>query len=202
MRQHPGALSANVAALAELPPGPRPRALVWTDERVRTWQQDFEARLAAAYAAGGRVDPVRVWVSGPRPSPVMVWTPAQTAVFLQAASRHRLHALWRLITTRGLRRGEGCGLRRQDTDLSVALTTVRWQISQHGWQAVHGAPKSDAGDRTVALDTETVADFRRHRREQDAERKKAGETWAGSGFEFTDEHGSPLHPPVSPTPSR
>jgi integrase len=98
-------------------------------QRIRSWQLDFEVRLAAARAAGGRVDPVGVWVSAPRPSPVMVWTPEQTAVFLKAARRHRLHALWRLIATRGLRRGEACGLRRSDTDLSVALTTVRWQIT-------------------------------------------------------------------------
>jgi integrase len=194
MRQHPGVLPANVAALAELPPGPRPRGLVWTGERVRSWQLDFEARLAAARAAGGRVDPVSIWVSAPRPSPVMVWTPEQTAVFLKAAGRHRLHALWRLTATRGLRRGEGCGLRRSDTDLSVALTTVRWQITQLGWKTVQGAPKSGAGDRTVALDACTVADIRRHRREQDGERESVGDGWAGSGFEFTDEHGSPLHP--------
>jgi integrase len=194
MRQHPGALPANVAALAELPPGPRPKGLVWTGERVRAWQRDFEARLAAAREAGGRVDPVGIWVSAPRPSPVMVWTPEQTAVFLKAAGRHRLHALWRLTAVRGLRRGEGCGLRRADTDLSVALTTVRWQITQLGWKTVQGAPKSDAGDRTVALDTVTVADIRRHRREQDTEREKAGDAWVSSGFEFTDEQGCPLHP--------
>jgi integrase len=194
MRQHPGALPANVAALVELAPGPRPKGLVWTGERVRSWQLDFEVRLAAARAAGGRVDPVGVWVSAPRPSPVMVWTPEQTAVFLKAAGRHRLHALWRLIATRGLRRGEGCGLRRSDTDLSVALTTVRWQITQLGWKTVQGAPKSDAGDRTIALDAGTVADIRRHRREHDRERESAGDAWAGSGFEFTGEHGGPLHP--------
>jgi integrase len=105
-----------------------------------------------------------------------------------------LHALWRLIATRGLRRGESCGLRRADTDLSVALTTVRWQITQLGWRTMQGAPKSDAGDRTVALDSVTVADIRRHRREQDTEREKAGDAWNDSGFEFTDEHGGPLHP--------
>jgi integrase len=125
----------------------------------------------------------------------MVWTPEQTAVFLKAAGRHRLHALWRLTAVRGLRRGEGCGLRRADTDLSVALTTVRWQITQLGWKTVQGAPKSDAGDRTVALDTVTVADIRRHRREQGTEREKAGGAWVvSSGFEFTDEQGCPLHP--------
>lgn len=74
MRQHPGALPVNVAALIELPPRPRPKALTWTGERAVAWQKAFEARLAAAHAAGGRVDPVGIWISAPRPSPVMVWT--------------------------------------------------------------------------------------------------------------------------------
>ena len=90
---------------------------------------------------GGRVSPVDIWISVPRPSPVMVWTPAQTIVFLEAARRHRLHALWRLIATRGLRRGEGCGLRRPDTDLGAALSTIRWQITQLGWDPVPGRPE-------------------------------------------------------------
>jgi integrase len=194
MKQHPGTLPANVASLAELPPGDRPKALVWTDARVTAWQEDFDAALAAARAAGGRISPVDIWISVPRPSPVMVWTPAQTMVFLDAARKHRLHALWRLIATRGLRRGEGCGLRRPDTDLGDAVTTVRWQITQLGWDAVQGVPKSDAGERTVALDTDTVADIAAWRREQDTEKEAAGDAWSGSGFEFTDETGSPLHP--------
>ena len=194
MKQHPGALPANVASLIELSPGTRPKALVWTGERVRAWQKDFDTRLAAARATGGRVSPIDIWVSVPRPSPVMVWTPAQTIVFLDAARRHRLHALWRLIATRGLRRGESCGLRRPDTDLATALTTIRWQITQLGWDPVQGAPKSDAGERTVALDAETVTDLAACRKEQDTEKEAAGDAWAGSGFEFTDELGGPLHP--------
>jgi len=58
---------------------------------------------------------------------------------------------------------------------------------------VQGVPKSGAGDRTVALDAGTVADIRRHRREQATERENAAGA-VGSGFEFTDEHGAPLHP--------
>jgi integrase len=194
MRQHPGALPANVASLVELLPGTRPKALVWTGERARAWEKDFDARLAAARAAGGRVSPVDIWNSMPRPSPVMVWTPAQTMTFLDATRRDRLHALWRLTATRGLRRGEGCGLRRPDTDLAAAQSTIRWQITQLGWEPVQGAPKSDAGERTIALDTDTVADIARWRREQDQEEQAAGDAWAGSGFEFTDELGRPLHP--------
>ena len=43
-----------------------------------------------------------------------------------AAARYRLHALWRLIATRGLRRGEGCRLRRP---LAARTIAVRWQIT-------------------------------------------------------------------------
>ena len=194
MKQHPGVLPANVASLIELPPGGRPKALVWTGERIRAWQKDFDTALAAARAAGGRVSPLDIWISVPRPSPVMVWTPAQTMVFLTRARRHRLHALWRLIATRGLRRGEGCGLHRPDTDLGAALTTIRWQITQLGWDPVQGAPKSDAGERTVALDADTVTDMTIWRQEQDKEKQAAGDAWADSGFEFADELGNPLHP--------
>ena len=124
----------------------------------------------------------------------MVWTPAQTAVFLRQARRHRLYALYHLIAFRGLRRGEACGLRRQDTDLHTAVTSIRWQITQLGWETSHGAPKSDAGERQIALDARTVDVLRAHRRRQDQERGAAGGQWAGSEFEFTTESGEPLHP--------
>jgi integrase len=193
MKQHQGMLPANPASLVELPSGARPKPVVWTGERVRAWQEQFGKRLAAARARGGRVSPVDIWVSS-RPSPVMVWTPAQTQVFLAAARRHRLLAMWRLITTRGLRRGEACGLRRTDTDLDAAVTTVCWQITQLGWDTAQGAPKSDAGERQVALDADTVTIFLEHRQRQDKEKEEAGDAWAGSGFEFTDPGGGPLHP--------
>ncbi len=196
MKQHPGVLDINPAALVDLPPGRRPRPLVWTAERTRAWQEDFAARLAEARAkAGGRrVDPVAVYVATPRPSPVMVWTVAQTAVFLRHARGYRLYALYHLIAFRGLRRGEACGLRRADIDLDTAITTVRWQITQLGWETSQGSPKSEAGERQVALDARTVEVLRAHRRRQDQERDAAGDRWACSGFEFSTETGEPLHP--------
>jgi integrase len=196
IKQHPGMLTVNVASLVELPAADRPKPLVWTGERVRAWQKDFEIRLAQARerAGGGRVSPLDIWVSTPRPSPVMVWTPAQTQVFLARAARHRLYALWRLIASRGLRRGEGCGLRRTDTDLDAAITSIRWQIIQLGWDTAHGAPKSDAGERQVALDTDNVACLRAHRQRQEEEKLQAGDGWADTAFEFTNLDGTPLHP--------
>ena len=167
MRQHPGALPANVASLVELPPGTRRKALVWTDERVGAWRKEFDGRLAAARAAGGRVSPVDIWISVPRPSPVMVWTPAQTMVFLGAARRHRLHALWRLIATRGLRRGEGCGLRRPDTDLKAG--------SQHHPLADHPGRLGPRPERPQ------VRRRRAHNRHGRRDRHRPGRLSAGTG---------------------
>jgi integrase len=169
---------------------------VWTDERVRAWRKEFEARLGAAraHANGHRVSPLDIWVSTPIQSPVMVWTPAQTRVLLAYARRHRLYALYHLIAFRGLRRGEGCGLRRADTDLDSATTTIRWQITQLGWATEEGAPKSEAGERQVALDAHTVAVIRAHRQRQAEERQTKTAITNGTEFEFTNPDGTPLHP--------
>jgi integrase len=115
-------------------------------------------------------------------------------VFLTRARRHRLYALYHLIAYRGLRRGEACGLRRPDTDLATAITSIRWQITQIGWALHQGPPKSDAGERPVALDTQTVAVLTAHRQRQDHERDQAGAAWTETGFEFTSPDGTPLHP--------
>ena len=194
MKQHPGMLDVNVAALVSLPSGKRPKPLVWTGERVRAWQHDFQARLAAARAAGRRVSPLDIWLSTPRPSPVMVWTPAQTKVFLTRARSHRLYALYHLIAYRGLRRGEACGLRRADTDLDASVTAIRWQITQLGWATEQAPPKSEAGERHVALDAQTTAVIRAHRRQHDQEKEQTEGAWHESGFEFANPDGSPLHP--------
>jgi len=77
-----------------MPPATRPRAVIWTPERVEHWQR-----------------------TGQVPSKVMVWTPGQTGGFLDHAVHDRLYPLFHLIAHRGLRRGEACGLRWVETGL-------------------------------------------------------------------------------------
>ncbi len=69
-----------------------------------------------------------------------------------------------------------------------------WQITQLGWESVQGRPKTEASDRTIALDEDTITALRAHRKRQAAEQLAAGEAWTDSGFVFTDEIGRPLHP--------
>jgi integrase len=196
-------LDLNVASLIELPSGRRPKALVWTSERVGEWRKAREAFIATKShthsAAGGRVrsgriKPMDAYVSTPRPSPVMVWTPEQTGTFLDRAARHRLYSLYHLIAFRGLRRGEACGLRWADVDLDEGTIRVRWQITQIGGRTEQGRPKSEAGERQVTLDQHTIKQLSAHRARQHQERLATGDTWHDTGFVFTQPGGDPLAP--------
>jgi integrase len=163
----------NPAAHVELPPAKRPRAQVWTDERVTQWR-----RTATI------------------PSPVMVWTPEHTGAFLDHTHdiEDRLYALYHLIAYRGLRRGEACGLHWTDVDLEAATLTVRWQIVQLGWATQLDTPKSDGSEATVALDQDTVTALREHRARQRRERLVAGPAWTETGLVFVTPTGQALHP--------
>ena len=120
--------------------------------------------------------------------------PVQLGAFLDAAHGDALYAPFHLIAFRGLRRGEACGIGWADVDLDAGRLTVRRQLVQLGWAVYEDAPKSDAGDRTIALDAGTVAALRAHRRSQLADRLRWGSAWTDSGKVFTREDGSSLHP--------
>lgn len=164
-------LTVNVAKLVELESGKRPKALVWNTARVARWRATGEA-----------------------PSPVMVWTAEQTAIFLEHAAEHPLFALYHLIAFTGLRRGEACGLRWIDLNLDASTMTVAQQMVQIGWETEISKPKSDAGERDVALDALTVGILKAHRRTQAAARLAQGPGWADTGLAFTNPDGTPLHP--------
>jgi integrase len=139
-------MAFNPAQHVELPSGRRPRAVVWTDERVEQWKR-----------------------TGEHPA-VAVWTPQQTGAFLDAAAGDRLYPIYHLIAYRGLRRGEAAGVRWQDVDLAGRQLDVAQQIVQLGWATEIGAPKTDSGARRVSLDSSTVEVLRRWRNRQEGER--------------------------------
>ncbi|MGH3529522.1 MAG: tyrosine-type recombinase/integrase [Pseudonocardiaceae bacterium] len=164
-------ISFNAASYVELPSGKRPKALLWTDERIRRWRD-----------------------TGQKPSRVMVWTPDQTGQFLDHAAHDPLYPLYHLIAFRGLRRGEACGLPWSETDLTGQTITITAQITQIGWAAEYGEPKSDASGRVVSLDNDTTDVLRAHQARQNQARRARGNAWVDSGLVFPDPDGRPLHP--------
>ncbi|MEW2438602.1 tyrosine-type recombinase/integrase [Streptomyces caniferus] len=164
-------ITFNPAAHVEIDPARKPKALVWTDERVAKWEQ-----------------------TGEKPSPVMVWTPQQTGAFLDFVAEDRLYAMWHLIAFRGLRRGEACGQPWSETNLDTHSLAVSSQLVQDGWEIEASDPKTDSGYRVVALDDDTVNVLKRHRERQEADRAEWGPAWVETGHVFTQEDGSWLHP--------
>jgi integrase len=165
-----GYLAANPAVHVQLPPARRPRAAVWTSERIAAWRE-----------------------TGIRPA-VAVWTAAQTAAFLNAVRGHRLYAAFHLIALRGLRRGEACGLRWRDLDLETGTAVICGQLQQYDGHLTVAPPKTPHSERVIALDRTTVAALRRHRGLQQAERARAAGSYHDSGYVFTGLNGDPLAP--------
>lgn len=184
----------NVAALVKLPAGKRPKALVWTEDRVARWAKAVDAleRARTAGVDAGEIE--RLEVATLPPSPVMVWTPDHLGEFLDHALTDRLYAMYHLIAMRGLRRGEAAGIRWTEVDLVKGLATINTQLVQDGGDYYEDTPKSDAGSRTIALDADTVTALREHRKRQLEDRLAWGSAWTDSGRVFTREDGTELRP--------
>jgi integrase len=162
----------NPAAHVELPTGTRPKARVWTAAAVAAWQ-----------------------ATGRRPSPVMVWSPEQAGRFLDYAEAHDLvlYPMFVLI----LRRGEAVGLRDADVDLESGTAVIAQQITTCGHATITKKVKTDAGERTLALDYTTLAVLRAHHARRARWRLVSGPAWPDTGLFFVQ----PAANRGTPTPS-
>ena len=139
---------------------------------------------------------------------VRPWEAAELGAFLDHAASDRLGPMFELIALAGLRRGEACGLRWEDIDLTARVLVVRQQVVQvygrtfpcQGCRGEHrnltfGAPKTSSGDaRRVDLDEQTLGTLLGHRLAQDAERAAWGDAYVDHGLVFAREDGNPLAP--------
>lgn len=107
-----------------------------------------------------------------------VWSVEELRAFVEHVRHDRLFAAWLLFATTGMRRAEVAGLAWPDLDLDAAVVDITWTLgvvdSKPLWKR---RPKSEAGDRRIALDPETVTALRAHRARQLEERLLAGPGW-------------------------
>jgi integrase len=182
-------ITFNAAAHVELDAAPRPKGLLWTDERVARWR-----------------------TTGAIPSAVMVWSPEQLGAFLDAAEGHRLYAGFHLMAHHGLRRGECVGQGWGDTylDATPPRMEVLTEIVVDGWTPIETPPKTDGSMAAVTLDSLTVQVLRERQERQATERgawngaaakrrregDKEAYDWIDTGKILTSLDGSWLHPDV------
>lgn len=122
------------------------------------------------------------------------WSAEQVGTFLRAAQGEPLAVLYRLLLLRGLRRGEACGLRWADLDLSAGTLRVAQAVVQVGKAVSIGAPKTKGSARVISLDPATVAAFKAHRRTQAAERLAAVGAYDDHDLVFAEQTGEPIRP--------
>lgn len=132
------------------------------------------------------------------------WSPEELRAFLHYVADDRLFAMWRLLSTTGMRRGEVLGLRWRDVDLPrTRLTIVQTRIKGPNGPE-YGKVKAGKG-RTLGLDEPTVAALKVHRARQLEERMLWGARWNDADLMFTragdptntaDEGGLPIDPDV------
>ena len=105
-----------------------------------------------------------------------------------------LRPLFHLIAVKGLRRGEAVILPWANTRLTDAEADIRTQVVQLSWTTLTSTPKSEAGQRTITLDADTVRVLSSWKKCQKQARLKAGEGQSDSGLVFTRQDGTGWHP--------
>lgn len=122
------------------------------------------------------------------------WTDAQLHTFLEAAREHRHSALWWILGTTGMRRGEALGLRWADIDLDRAQIKVQRALVTGDGGKMWSTPKTKAGWRTVSIDEDTVAVLRTHKARQAAEKLALGAGYQDNDLVTAQEDGDSVSP--------
>lgn len=94
----------------------------------------------------------------------------------------------------GLRKGELLGLSWDQVDLEAAELYVAEQIQRVGRQLIRREVKTETSEAPLPLPDLCVAALEIRRRQQDADRAKAGDSWIETGLVFTTRHGTPIEP--------
>lgn len=122
------------------------------------------------------------------------WSVDEARQFLGAVKDDRLSWAWTLALTRGLRRGELCGLKWEDFDLERGTLRInRARVTVEG-RPVDSLPKTAAGRRSVPLDASLEPILRALRTSQGRERLQSGGAYENDGYLCADELGHPYHP--------
>jgi integrase len=111
----------------------------------------------------------------------------------ESSQDHRLHALWVLLATTGLRLGEALGPLWTDIDFATGRLVVNRALQrQPGLAYVFVEPKTARSRRTVYLAPGTVSALSEHRRRQVEDQLALGPEWNNTGIVFAAPTGRPV----------
>ncbi|HVU60230.1 MAG TPA: tyrosine-type recombinase/integrase [Mycobacteriales bacterium] len=174
------------------PGGLSPRSVHYIHTIIHRALRDAVRWDRLARNVADAADPPRQHASARRE--IHAWDAASINRFLTETREERVHPVWLLLATTGMRRGEALGLRWADLDLDAGSASVRQTLITVGDEIAFGTPKTGKGTRVVALDSATTSALRSYKARQAQERLALGPSYIDNGLVFTQEDGQPLHP--------
>jgi integrase len=121
-------------------------------------------------------------------------SPDQARHFLDALKGNRNEALFALMLSTGLRRGEALGLMWTDLDREAGVIRVARQLKREGRALVTSDTKTFRSRRAVNLPVKMMVTLLEHETFQLSERERRGPRWVDTGFIFTTSKGTPIDP--------
>jgi integrase len=121
-------------------------------------------------------------------------TPVQAQQLLKTLKGHRSEALYALMLSTGLRRGEALGLQWKDYNEKTGVLIVRRQLTREDGELITSDTKTARSRRAVNLPAPMAATLKAHKARQAADRLEFGEAWQDAGFIFTTSLGTPIDP--------
>ena len=121
-------------------------------------------------------------------------SPEQAHHLLEVLKGHRNEALYALMLSTGLRRGEALGLLWKDFDREAGVLRVARQLKREGTHLVTTDTKTAKSRRAVNLPEPMQLALLEHEKRQVDERKTLGDSWIETGYIFTSSIGTPIDP--------
>ncbi len=126
------------------------------------------------------------------------WTVDDARWFLESAwhAGEALYAAFVLVLVLGLRKGEVLGLGWDEVQLGgdEPELYIGEQLQRVGRQLLRRAVKTETSEAPIPLPDLCVTALRLRRKQQDADRARAGDGWIETGLVFTTRHGTPVEP--------
>lgn len=121
-------------------------------------------------------------------------SPDQARHLLETLRGHHNEALYALMLSTGLRRGEALGLRWTDFDRKTGVLRILRQLKREGTQLVTTDTKTSLSRRAVNLPDPMLKTLLSHEVRQVDEKGRLGDSWIDSGYIFTSSIGTPIDP--------
>lgn len=121
-------------------------------------------------------------------------TPEQARILLETLKGHHNEALYALMLSTGLRRGEALGLQWKDFDAVTGIILVRRSLKREDGVLITADTKTSKSRRAVNVPPQMIGALKAHKARQAQERLALGKAWQNSGFIFTSSVGTPIDP--------